>query len=130
MVIRCTLVSAALAAGLLAPLGAEAHAFLKVADPRVGSMVAKPPTTIRLTFTEGVEVPFCRVTVTGPSGFGGAGPPHAVPGDAASLSVDLRGPAPAGTYTVRWRALSVDTHATQGDFSFQVRPAVRQDVRR
>ena len=27
----------------------------------------------------------------------------------------------AGTYHVRWRALSVDTHTTQGSFSFHVR---------
>lgn len=123
MVIRPTLVCATVAGALLAPLAAEAHAFLKAAAPRVGSTIAKAPGAVRLTFTEGVEVPFCRVTVTGPPGFGGAGRPHAVPGDPASLAVDLKGPAPPGVYTVRWRVLSVDTHATQGDFSFRVGPA-------
>ena len=29
---------------------------------------------------------------------------------------------PAGTYAVRWRVLSVDTHVTEGDFTFQVKP--------
>ena len=29
---------------------------------------------------------------------------------------------PPGVYTVRWRVVSVDTHATQGDFSFRVGP--------
>ena len=104
------------------PLAAAAHAFLDRADPRVGSVVAHAPPAIRLTFTQGVVVPFCRVTVTGPPGFGGAGAPHAVPGDPLSLAVDLKGPAPAGTYVVRWRVLSVDTHVTEGDFSFQVKP--------
>jgi len=28
----------------------------------------------------------------------------------------------AGTYRVNWRALSVDTHRTQGNFSFKVAP--------
>ena len=28
---------------------------------------------------------------------------------------------PAGTYTVKWHALSVDTHTTEGDFTFQVK---------
>jgi methionine-rich copper-binding protein CopC len=106
----------------LAPLAAEAHAFLERAVPRVGAVVANAPPTIRLTYTQGLVVPFCRVTVTGPPGFGGAGAPHAVPGDPLSLAVDLKGPAPPGTYTVRWRALSVDTHVTEGDFSFQVKP--------
>ena len=115
----------ALALAVLAPLAAQAHAFLDKADPRVGSVVARAPPTLRLKFTQGVVVPFCRVTVTGPPGFGGAGPPRSVPGDPRSLTVDLKGAAPQGTYTVRWRALSVDTHVTEGDFSFQVQPQVR-----
>jgi copper resistance protein C len=101
---------------------AQAHAFLDRATPRVGSVVSKAPTSVRLTFTQGVEVVFCRVTVTWPPGFGGAGEARAAPGDPKSLVVDLRSPAPAGTYVVRWRVLSVDTHVTEGDFSFQVRP--------
>jgi methionine-rich copper-binding protein CopC len=112
--------AAALAA--LVPLAAAAHAFLARADPRVGSAVAHAPPAIRLTFTQGVVVPFCRVTVTGPAGFGGAGAPRAVAGDPLSVALDLKGPAPAGTYVVRWRVLSVDTHVTEGDFSFQVKP--------
>ena len=115
---------AALAAALatLAPLAAAAHAFLDKAEPRVGSVVAHAPPAIRLTFTQGVVVAFCHVTVSGPPGFGGAGAPHAVAGDPLSLAVDLKGPTPAGTYVVRWRVLSVDTHVTEGDFSFQVKP--------
>jgi len=27
---------------------------------------------------------------------------------------------PAGTYTVKWRVLSADTHTTEGNFTFQV----------
>ena len=105
-----------------APAAAEAHAFLAKADPRVGSVITQAPPAIRLTFTQGIVVPFCRVAVTGPPGFGGAGAPHAVAGDPLSLAVDLKGPTPPGTYVVRWRALSVDTHVTEGDFSFRVRP--------
>jgi len=119
------LVIAALAAAL-APLAVEAHAFLDKADPRVGSMVARAPPAVRLKFTQGIVVPFCRLTVTGPPGFGGAGAPHAIAGDPLSLAVDLKGPTPPGTYVVRWRALSVDTHVTEGDFSFQVKPQVSQ----
>ena len=121
MVTRPILVAVA-AAAALAPLAAAAHAFLQRAEPRVGSEVAKAPPAIRLSFTEDIVVPFSRVAVSGPPGFGGAGLPHAVAGDARSLAVDLKRPAPPGAYTVRWRVLSVDTHVTEGDFSFQVRP--------
>jgi methionine-rich copper-binding protein CopC len=119
---RRALALAAVLATALCPRAADAHAFIDHAEPRVGSVVARAPPAIRLTFTQGIVVPFCRVTVTGPPGFAGVSPPHAVAGDPRSLVVDLQGPAPAGTYVVRWRALSVDTHVTEGDFSFQVKP--------
>ncbi|HZZ89238.1 MAG TPA: copper resistance CopC family protein [Caulobacteraceae bacterium] len=112
------------AAALVLALGgsATAHAFLDHADPRVGSTSAKPPAQVSLWFTEGLEPSFCQVSVSGPAGFSGAGKAHAAPGDARRLVVDLRGPAPPGTYTVRWRVMSVDTHVTSGDFSFKVAP--------
>jgi methionine-rich copper-binding protein CopC len=114
------MLGAVLALGVIST--AQAHAFLDHAEPRVGSVVTKPPAAVRLSFTEGLEVVFCRVSVTGPAGFGGAGPALSVPGDPKSLAVDLRSPTPPGVYVVRWRVLSVDTHVTEGDFSFQVRP--------
>jgi methionine-rich copper-binding protein CopC len=120
--VKRSLVAIFAAALAATPFAATAHAFLDRADPRVGSVVAHAPPTIRLTFTQAVVVPFCRVTVTGPPGFSGAGAPHAVPGDPLGLAVDLKSPTPAGTYEVRWRVLSVDTHVTEGDFSFQVKP--------
>ena len=39
--------------------------------------------------------------------------------DGTELRVPLK-TLPPGTYTVRWRVLSVDTHRTQGSFSFSV----------
>lgn len=126
MVSRSRIALVAALAVAFVPFAADAHAFLDKADPRVGSVVAHAPPAIRLRFTQGVVVPFCRVSVTGPPGFGGAGPPHAVAGDPLGLAVDLKGPSPPGAYVVRWRALSVDTHVTEGDFSFQVKPQVTQ----
>jgi methionine-rich copper-binding protein CopC len=35
------------------------------------------------------------------------------------LHVGLK-PLPPGTYRVHWRVLSVDTHTTEGSFTFQV----------
>ena len=122
MVTRALPFALALTVAALAPLLAQAHAFLQHADPKVGAAVARAPPSIRLTFTEGVVAPFCRVTVTGPPGFGGAGAPHAVPGDARTLAVDLKGAAPPGAYSVHWRVLSADTHISEGDFRFQVKP--------
>ena len=85
-------------------------------------MVAEAPADARLTFTQAIVVPLSRVEISGPAGFGGSGRARATPGDARSLLVELRGPTPAGVYVVRWRVVSVDTHVTEGDFSFTVRP--------
>ncbi len=42
-----------------------------------------------------------------------------VGGDGTQLRVPLK-TLPAGIYKVMWQVLSVDTHRTQGDFSFSV----------
>ncbi len=103
----------------LIPGAAAAHAFLDHADPKVGSSVAAPA-ALRLWFTEAPVVPFCQVTVSAPAGFGGAGPVQR--GGDRVLVVALKPPTPAGVYHVHWRVLSVDTHVTEGDFSFTVKP--------
>ena len=114
-----TLVAAALFAS--GPV-AVAHAFLDHADPKVGSELRSAPRQLRLWFTQPLAAAFSRVTVSGPPGFAGAGPSRAAPGDPRCLIVDLTGPTPPGRYQVRWRVLSVDTHTTEGDFTFNVRP--------
>jgi methionine-rich copper-binding protein CopC len=42
-------------------------------------------------------------------------------GDARILRVSLP-PLSPGTYRVVWRVLSVDTHVSEGDFTFDVAP--------
>jgi methionine-rich copper-binding protein CopC len=106
---------------LLAGVGhaALAHAFLKRANPPVGSALAKLPGALVLSFTEDLEVPFCKVVVVGPNGAVAGHAPAAVPGHADELTIPLTPEGP-GRYTVTWAALSVDTHHTQGSFTFTV----------
>ena len=107
---------------LLLPHPALAHAFLTQASPSVGSDVATPPAQILLSYTEGVEVPFCRVTVTAANGKPvQTGNPQAVPGHGDELAVPVNITAP-GVYTVTWHAVAVDTHHTEGSFPFTVGP--------
>jgi len=120
MTLRSLILAAGAGLALAIAPAANAHAFLDHASPRVGSVVGPAPAQLRLWFTQGLVLPFCRVAVTGPTGFGGAGPIQPAPGDNRSLVVDLRAPTPPGVYTVRWRVVSVDTHVTEGDFTFSV----------
>jgi methionine-rich copper-binding protein CopC len=112
------------AAGMLAAslgsMPAFAHAFLQKSDPPVGSTVNTAPKMLVLTFTEDLEIPFCTVTVTDAMSMNdAAGKPEPVPGHPNEMQVPLNIQMP-GKIFVAWHALSVDTHKTQGTFSFTV----------
>jgi methionine-rich copper-binding protein CopC len=110
-------------AALLALTGAAfAHAQLEKAVPGVGSTVTSA-SEIRLQFSESVEPKFTGVTLTAEGGAEQAlGKPSVDPGDTKALIVKIAKPLAPGTYTVTWHAVSVDTHHTQGAFSFTVKP--------
>jgi len=95
-----------------------AHAFLDSATPAEGSSVEEAPGELRLSFTEPIEVAFSSVTVTGPNGQNVA---QAIPqsGITDSITVPLGAMGP-GEYTVEWRVLSIDTHTTDGKYTFTV----------
>jgi methionine-rich copper-binding protein CopC len=96
---------------------AQAHAFLDHAEPRVGSTVQSAPHELSLSFTQQLEAAFSTVEVRDANGARvDQGKPR-ISGDA--MRVGLK-PLPPGTYKVHWHALSVDTHTTDGSFSFQV----------
>ena len=101
---------------------AFAHAQLEKASPAVGGTVSRA-SEIRLTFSEGVEPRFTKVSLTGP---GGAAVPlgaaKTAPNNQAVLIAPIAKPLAAGVYTVHWHAVSVDTHHTQGTFQFTVKP--------
>ncbi len=96
---------------------ALAHAFLDHADPRVGSTGAAPR-EVALSFTETLEPAFCTIEVTDVAGR------RVDDGKPSIKSNVMRIPLralPPGTYHVKWHVLSVDTHVTEGRFSFKVR---------
>jgi methionine-rich copper-binding protein CopC len=96
---------------------AQAHAFLDHASPLVGSTVAAAPHEVSLTFTQNLEPAFSTVTVTDSSGAQVSTGNASVSGNTMRVGLKSVGP---GSYRVNWHALSVDTHTTQGSFTFQV----------
>lgn len=90
--------------------------------PAVGSTVRTPPTQVKVWFTERLEPAFSSVQVFDANGKRvDNADAHVDPSDATLLIVTLSRLAP-GTYRVRWRVLSIDSHVTKGDFSFDVAP--------
>jgi len=71
-----------------------------------------------LWFTQKLEPAFSGITVTNAAGQRVDSGKARVSGD--HMSVSLR-PGGAGTYHVNWHVLSVDSHKTDGNFTFQVR---------
>jgi len=101
---------------------ATAHAHLDRATPAVGSSVHAPPKEVKLWFSQALEPAFSTIKVLDRNG-------QAV--DSGTKGVDARDrkllrtalkPVPPGTYRVVWRVLSVDTHVSEGEFTFDVVP--------
>ena len=105
---------------LLGAGAASGHAFLDRAEPRVGSTVRIAPTQVRVWFTEPLEPAFSAVEVLNERGERvDAGPAQSDAESPDMLRVPLKSIG-AGTYRVKWRVLSVDTHVTEGNFTFRV----------
>ena len=100
-----------------ASTAARAHAFLDHASPLVGSTVPTAPHEVALTFTQNLEPAFSTVEVTDGSGARVDQGKAQVSANTMSIGLKALGP---GTYRVRWHALSVDTHTTEGSFTFHV----------
>ena len=98
----------------------EAHAFLKRAEPAVGSTVQTSPDEVRIWFTENIEPAFSSVRVFDASGKEvDKRDVHLDRSDRALLRISLPSLQP-GIYEVVWRVVSVDTHVTNGNFTFRV----------
>jgi len=95
----------------------QAHATLDHAEPRVGNTVTTAPRDVTLWFTEKLEAAFSGITVTNAAGERVDSGKTRVSGSQMSVTLRAGGP---GIYRVNWRALSSDTHTTEGSFTFQV----------
>ena len=114
------LFTAALATSFAAP-PVFAHAFLDHAIPGVGMTVSGPVRELRLYYTQGVVTAFSHVHVVSAEGAQiPASKPVNDPSDQQTVIVRLGRALGPGTYSVSWQVVSVDTHTTQGTFTFTI----------
>ena len=98
----------------------EAHAFLEHADPAIGRSVQTSPSEVQIRFTENIEPAVSSIRVFDASEKEvDKRDLHLDRSDHALLHVSLQ-QLGAGTYKVVWRVVSVDTHVTNGNFTFRV----------
>ena len=117
---RCIAAIVLLPALLLGAVAAGAHAFLDRASPPAGSALRTAPGEISLWFAGKLEPTFSTLVVRNSDGGRvDTGNAYVDQANRSLLRVSLR-PLPPGFYRVVWRVVSVDTHATQGDYTFRV----------
>ena len=109
--------AALVAAVLLGPVPALAHAILIQSEPRSGGAVAPGTVAMEFRFNSRIDRARSRLTLIRP---GRAQSVLAIlpqgPEDALLARADL---AP-GAYAVRWQVLAVDGHITRGEVPFTV----------
>ena len=104
-----------------APGIAQAHAFPKTAAPAIDSTVTPAPHEVKIWFTGKLEPAFSKLDVHDAAGAAvDQGDAAVDPQDTTLMHVSLK-PLLAGTYKVHWHAVSVDTHTTDGAFTFTVK---------
>lgn len=116
------LAALALALLALAPVGASAHAVLVKSTPARRAVVAVSPPRVELTFNERLEPAYSTLSVwSAANARVDDGKVALGPDDPRRLTLALPTLAP-GSYTVRFRVLSVDGHIVEGRVPFEVRP--------
>ena len=101
---------------------ASAHAMLERANPMVGGIVRTLPGAIGLRFSEPIEPALSTISLSRSDGVLVALAPARASEHNLVLNAALGGALAPGTYRVHWRVVSLDTHITQGDFSFRFAP--------
>src|SRR5215468_8113100 len=102
----------------LASSGAAlAHAALHHASPEAGSTVSESPHEVTLMFTDNLEAAFSSADVMDSSGVRVDAGKSQVNGNMIRIALKTLSP---GSYRVHWRAVSVDTHRSEGSFTFSV----------
>jgi copper resistance protein C len=100
--------------------GCWAHAFVDHAEPAVGSQIHSAPTQVKIWFTEKLEPALSKIQVFDLSGVEIDKHDSQIDhSNGALLTVSLLELKP-GKYKVVWRAVSVDTHVTTGNFTFSL----------
>ena len=106
------------------PAPAESHAVLVKSVPAARAVLGRPPSRVQVWFSERLEPAFSSMAVWSASGAQVDKRDASVSAeDPKQLAVTL-GTLDPGTYTVRFRILSVDGHVIEASFPFTIkRPA-------
>jgi methionine-rich copper-binding protein CopC len=98
---------------------ASAHSFPEQESPAAGQKLAAAPSEVTIKFDAPIEKLFAKLEVTGADGQNLAVGAPQVSDDGIQLSVKL-GALKPGDYIVKWAVVCIDTHHTNGSYTFTV----------
>jgi methionine-rich copper-binding protein CopC len=99
---------------------AWAHSFPEQENPAAGATLAAPPAQVSIKYDAPIEKLFDSLQVLDSTGQDKAAGSPEVSSDGYQLSVPVATLTP-GDYTVKWRVVCVDTHHTEGSYTFTVK---------
>jgi copper transport protein len=105
---------------LVSPARVMAHAEVVGIEPAGGETLPAAPAQVRLRFSEPVERGLFVLVVYGPDGSRADRRDARVSGDSGAVLETTLRDAGAGTYSVVWRALSIDGHVIVGVSPFSI----------
>jgi len=112
---------------VLIPGDAQGHAFLQRSDPEANTVVADVPESVRLWFTEPLEVQYSAAQLYDSTGQLIDTDESVIGPDPYLMTLNLPADLPPGTYSVQWRNVSsADGHPEQGYVPFTI--GTQQDV--
>ena len=97
----------------------SAHSFPESEAPAAGQALNEPPSEVRIRYDAPIEKLFAQLAVIDSSGQNLAEGAPTVSDDGYILMVKLPRLKP-GNYLVKWRVVGIDTHHTEGSYSFSV----------
>jgi methionine-rich copper-binding protein CopC len=117
---KIALVGGSLATAIvLGAIASSAHSFPEQEIPSAGQALSAPPSEVRIKFDAQIEHLFAQLHVVGADGNDVVAGSPEISGDGYTLTVKVP-PLKPGEYTVKWSVVCIDTHHTQGSYSFSV----------
>jgi len=111
------------ASAVAVPSHAPWHARLVKSQPATHDTLTTSPASIKLWFSEPVEIAVSRIRLVGPSGAPIAlGNASHIANEGSAMMATVGRPLRPGTYWVRWTSAAQDGHALKGEFSFVIAP--------
>jgi copper resistance protein C len=122
MIRRTLVVTTVLISCAVITTAAQAHAKLTSTNPAASAVVAESPKDLRLIFNEGLIAKFSGIELKTEKGEKiETGTAVTDPIDKKQLIVPLPAALADGVYSIKWHAVSEDTHKLEGTYSFTVK---------